>query len=304
MDVHWRTAARRELLRLRGRATGWGYRQGASPGVEPTVLACLALLATHDDGDAQGADSPADARAIGLACADWLALIQGRDGALGVSESQPDPGWATSFGLLLWQALAVHGASRRRGWEWLLRQEGERIPNDGGSDRIVGHDTMLAGWPWVGGTHSWLEPTAMAVLALRRDGLGDHSRVVEGFRLIRDRSVESGGWNCGNKSTFGRPLRPLPAPTGLALLALAGRDDRTDVVTRAIRYLHVTLPGVRASASLGWGLLGLRAWRSVPPEADRWLAEAHERATGRPDAGPKLALLLLAGGDHALRFFE
>jgi hypothetical protein len=64
------------------------------------------------------------------------------------------------------------------------------------------------------------------------------------------------------------------------------------------------LPAVRASSSLGWGLLGLRAWQGEPVEAGRWLAEAHERAAGRPDAAPKLALLLLAGGEHATEFFE
>jgi hypothetical protein len=306
MDDRWRASARGELLRLRGRATAWGYRQGASPGVEPTVLACLALLATcgAEGGGTDAAGPPGDARAVGAACAGWLASIQGTDGALGLSGSQPTPGWTTPFGLLLWQAVGGHEGPRRRGRQWLVRQEGERIPPGDGSDRIVGHDTMLVGWPWVEGTHSWLEPTAMTLLALRREGLGEHPRVVEGYRLIRDRAIDTGGWNCGNKATFGRALRPLPAPTGLALLALAHRDDRTEVVSRAIRYLHDTLPDVRASASLGWGLLGLRAWQCVPAEADRWLAEAYERATGRPDAAPKLALLLLAGGDHALQLFE
>jgi hypothetical protein len=171
-------------------------------------------------------------------------------------------------------------------------------------DHIVGHDTMLVGWPWVAGTHSWLEPTAMAVLALRRVGSSSHPRVDEGYRLIRDRAIATGGWNYGNKAAFGHPLRPQPAPTGLALLALANRDKCTPTIARAIHYLQETLLSVRASASLGWGLLGLRAWSSVPEEADRWLAEAYQRAKGRPDATVKLSLLLLAGGEHALEFFE
>ena len=95
----------------------------------------------------------------------------------------------------------------------------------------------------------------MAVLALSRAGLAEHPRVQEGLRLIRDRAVRSGGWNYGNKAVFGRPLRPQPAPTGLALLTLAGIDERGgDRSRRAIGYLREALPGVRASASLGWGV--------------------------------------------------
>jgi hypothetical protein len=236
-------------------------------------------------------------------CSDWMAMFQRADGALGLSESQPTPGWPTSLGVLLWQAVAGNEAPRRRAVAWLLRQEGKRMSPADDPDHIVGHDTTLVGWPWVGGTHSWLEPTALAVLALRRAGLGEHPRVVEGYRLIRDRAIATGGWNYGNKSAFGHPLRPQPAPTGLALLALAHRDGRTEIVARAIRYLQETLPGVRASASLGWGLLGLRAWASAPDAGGRWLAEAYARATGRPDAATKLALLLLAGGEHAPELF-
>jgi hypothetical protein len=144
----------------------------------------------------------------------------------------------------------------------------------------------------------------MAVLALRRGEQATHARVEEGYRLIRDRAIVTGGWNYGNKAAFGHPLRPQPGPTGLALLALAQRDPRTPTVARAIQYLHETLPTVRASASLGWALLGLRAWASAPDEADRWLGEAYLRAKGRPDATTKLSLLLLAGGTHALELFQ
>jgi hypothetical protein len=290
----WRRSARRELIELRGSAPGWGYRAAAASAVEPTVLSCLGLLATRDVGDEMGF----------TASADWLATIQQPDGSLGSSATRGAPGWTTPLGLLLWQALSDHEPQRRRAVAWLLRAEGKRIPRADDPEGIVGHDTTLAGWPWVGGTHSWLEPTALAVLALRRAGLADHPRVVEGLRLIRDRAIATGGWNYGNKSAFGHALRPQPGPTGLALLALAPLDGRTPIVAQAIDYLLETLPGVRASASLGWGLLGLRAWDSVPPAAEAWLAEAFERATGRPDAPVKLAMLLLAGGDHARDLFS
>lgn len=296
----WRSAARRELLKLRSGQRGWGYRKGSTPGVEPTCLAGLGLLATRG---VSGLESK-DASAVIADSADWLAAIQRPDGSLGVAGTGSGPGWTTPLALLFWRAAGVCEGPRRLGIEWLLQEKGEPSPSASGAEHVLGHDRMLVGWPWVEGTHSWLEPTATAVLALRANELGAHPRCVEGLRLIRDRAIDAGGWNYGNKAAFGNALRPQPAPTGLALLALAHEGGRTEVVDRALHYLHETLPGIRASSSLGWGLLGLRAWNSAPVEADRWLAEAFDNTSGRADAAPKLALLLLAGGDHGTTLFE
>ncbi|HMB07088.1 MAG TPA: hypothetical protein VKP69_25565 [Isosphaeraceae bacterium] len=293
MAEEWKAIARDELRGLQVGATGWAYRRGAPPGVEPTALVCLGLLAARPG-------APADAElSAARAGADWLAAIQQPDGSLGLSGRQPEPGWTTPYGILLWRALGDYETRRRRAVEWLLRQKGKAYPWSD-PERIAGHNTMLVGWPWVAETHSWLEPTAMAILALRREGCEDHPRVLEGLGLIHDRAIPSGGWNCGNKAVFGRTLRPQLGPTGLALLVLARRGQRSAVVERAIAYLNATLPGVRAPASLGWGLLGLRAWGRAPDDAGHWLAEAFARSSGRPDAAPRLAHLLLAAGEAAL----
>jgi hypothetical protein len=295
MSVIWIETARETLLHRRGHAAGWGYRPGTVPCVEPTVLACLGLLASVRDGRAGRAE--AEVRSA----ADWLAASQRQDGSLGVSATLPTPGWSTSYGVLLWGALDGYSASRGRATRWLLGQRGIPVPNLAPRERTVGHDTSLVGWPWVSDTHSWLEPTAVTVLALRRDGKADHPRVRAGLQLIRDRAIAAGGWNYGNNRLFGRDLRPQPAPTGLALLALAGVDDRTDIVERAIQYLHGALPGTRATQSLCWGVLGLRAWGCCPKEAVGWLEEACEQAICRNDLAPRSAHLLLAAGKYSLR---
>src|SRR5262249_52249430 len=174
----------------------------------------------------------------------------------------------------------------RRAAGWLLDERGRTVDPADDPGHVAGHDTTLVGWPWVAGTHSWLEPTALAVLALGRAGLGAHPRVAEGLRLIRGRAVDAGGWNYGNKAVFGRALRAQPSPTGLALLALAGTGPRDAAVGRAVAYLARTLPGVRAPVSLGWGLLGLRAWGEAPAGAGDWLAAAYPSGAGRPRAAP------------------
>ena len=71
----------------------------------------------------------------------------------------------------------------------------------------------------------------------------------------------------------------------------------------AAAYLRSTLPGLRAASSLGWGLLGLRAWGAMPAPASGWLAESAARVIGRDDAATRLGLLLLAAGDGRLNLF-
>ncbi|SIO62646.1 hypothetical protein SAMN05444166_7108 [Singulisphaera sp. GP187] len=295
MPSEWSGTARDELLALRVTSTGWGYRKGTRPCVEPTALVGLGLVASTEVS--RGEDS-----SVRLA-ADWLVSIQNQDGSLGISAGLPAPCWTTPYTLLLWNALNGYETPRRRAAAWLLQQQGQTSASESDPDHVIGHDTTLVGWPWVSDTHSWLEPTAIAVLALGREGYGDHRRVREGIRLIADRALPNGGWNYGNKSAFGNVLRPQPGPTGLALLALAQTDDPSSVVANGIKYLVETLPNTRAPASLGWGVLGLRRWNRAPAKSYLWLDESYRRTVGRPDAATRLALLLLAVGDASLPLF-
>jgi hypothetical protein len=235
---------------------------------------------------------------------DWLATIQRPDGSVGVSAAVAEPGWATPLAVLVWSASDRWQDRSLAGRRWLVACKGRTLSHSDDPLHIAGHDTSLVGWPWVAETHSWLEPTAMAVLALRRAGMSNHERAREGVRLIRDRELDTGGWNYGNKSVFGRSLRAQPGPTGLASLALSGAGPRSEGIARAILYLHAVLPEVRAASSLSWGVIGLRAWgEDVQPSAP-WLAESFETVTGMRDAAPKLACLLLASGAGTLALFR
>ena len=90
---------------------------------------------------------------------------------------------------------------------------------------------------------------------------------------------------------------PQPGPSGVALLALAAHGDDSPECRRGIDYLRQALRDVRAGISLGWGVLGLRAWDACPPEAASWLGESYRRCGSRPDAAVSLALLLLAASE-------
>jgi hypothetical protein len=278
---------------MRGRGAAWGNGPASSPYVEPTALAALALAGSDPDSNVEKSRS-----AVRDAAA-WLAGLQQRDGALGIAPDLPQPRWTTPLGILVWSAIEGADDAQKKAVEWLLALKGNTWTPEVAEP--FGHDPRIAGWPWVEGTHSWLEPTAQAVLALRRAGPAGHQRTRDGLRLIRDRVIRSGGWNYGNSTVFGADLRPHPAPTGLALLALAGIDDPdAPLVALSCAYLEKILPTTRAPQSLCFGILALDAWGRRPSEADAWLEAAHDGAMRRSASVAQIASLLLAAGSRAL----
>ena len=227
---------REQLLDRLADCVPCGYERGGPTATEPTALASMALVAA---GRTEAAEK-------GLA---WLAEMQQTDGSLGPAEGLSSPGWPTSLAILA-DAIA-HGSDsgerdgsigfvaltilplvrkskfdRQRGVEWLLATRGTTLERG----ERGGHDPMLVGWPWAEGTHSWVEPTALAVLALKAVGLGDHDRTREAVRLLHDRLFSDGGCNYGNTVVLGQELRPHLQPTAIALLALwqRGRPRRTN----------------------------------------------------------------------------
>jgi hypothetical protein len=290
----WIRDARGNLLWLKRPDGTYAYKKGARPSVEPSVLAWLGLLASGDERF-----TAAD-RAGALEGALWMSAIQHADGSIPVAPEIQNPAWATSHALLFWSALSGFETARHRATIRLLRTEGRNLPRNDPAAALFGHDLTAVGWPWVEGTHSWVEPTAMAILALCHEGLASHPRVAAGIHLLLDRSLNGGGWNFGNSVVFGRELRPQPGPSGLALLALAVRHEDSPECRRGIDYLRATLREVRTCVSLSWGVLGLRAWDACPRESADWLAESYRRCCGRSDQAAGLGLLLLAAAEPAL----
>jgi hypothetical protein len=52
---------------------------------------------------------------------------------------------------------------------WPLSERAYTAPR--ASNPWAGYDASIAGWPWVPETHSWVEPTALSILVLRRAGV-------------------------------------------------------------------------------------------------------------------------------------
>jgi len=268
---------------------GWTYRPGGPGATEPAALAALALLG---HGRTRQAQRPLD----------WLVRVQSSAGSLGVTADHQQPRWPTSLAVMAWLAADRERYRQRidRAVAWILQAEGATIAKNS----TFGHDTSLVGWPWVLGTHSWVEPTAFHVLALRAAGYVQHPRAQEAQRLLIDRQLSTGGANYGNTSVLGQQLRAHVQPSGISLLAIAPAEDglADQRVTRSLDYLQEVLDSRTSTASLCFALLGLAAHGRRPIHTDRWLAGAARRHLRRGPAAYNSALLALAalGADGPL----
>jgi hypothetical protein len=253
-----------ELIRSRALSPGGGFalQPGGGFQVDATAWAILALKALG-----QGSELLDRAQTL-------LASRQSPDGRVCLSPEHPEAFWPTSLAILAWRLAPAHRKALDLAAGFLLAASGRHWPR--GYVRIFQHDTSIKGWPWIGETHSWVEPTALAIMALKAAGQGGHARVKEAARMLLDRQLPRGGWNYGNTSVFGQELFPFPESTGLALNALKDAVPPEEV-RKSLAYLQVALRKVRTPLALGWGLMGLAAWGVQPPEAPAWIDECLRR---------------------------
>jgi hypothetical protein len=193
-----------------------------------------------------------------------LAAGQGPDGRVALDAEHPEACWVTPLAALAWHGDPRHEGPASRAVGYLLATTGRHWPRQPGA--ATGHDPAIRGWPWIEETHSFVEPTALALLALRRAGQGGHERAREGVRLLLDRQLPRGGWNYGNTTVYGQELRPAAVETGVALTALAGVVGQGDVL-RSLNYLQAEALKLRTPLSLAWAAVGLGAWGAFPATA-------------------------------------
>lgn len=248
------------LMRGQSADGGWGSYPGAVGRTESTALATLALFA-----NATGEEAGAIA-----AGRDWLETRQLPSGAWPLGDDAAEPSWSTSLAALALSHFAPDTERIASATRWLLELEGQGTPwwrkvlhwflPD---RRVVEIDPDLTGWPWAAGTFSWVEPTAYALMALKRlrgvaGGGRAGERIEEADRLLVDRACHGGGWNYGNKRVLGEELWPYPDTTALALLALADRPDLPEV-SGGLAALGRMLEENDSILSLGLAALAYRA---------------------------------------------
>lgn len=222
-----------------------------------------------------------------------LTAAQDSDGRVSMSREHEEAFWPTALSILAWHGSEAHGSHCSRGVQFLLNTRGHHWRK--ASDEPMGHDPSIQGWPWIDGTHSWIEPTALSVLALQVTGHGQHDRVREAIRMMLDRQLPHGGWNYGNTTVYGRELHPMPESTGAALAGLAGQVQQ-ETVARSLDYLQGESDRLRTPVSLGWSLLGLVAWDLWPSNGAALVERclANQARYGEYDTSALCLLLLTA----------
>ncbi len=276
---------------------GCAFSRGGECGAEATALAAMAL---HSSREADGADAAAIDRSVAAALA-TLAKMQRSDGRVPVAASLDGPSWTTSLAIVAWQSCGAALASHHlpnvlRARDWLLRHRGSPTESPGIGDH---HDTSLVGWSWVENTHSWVEPKAYALLALRGTHDEQHATAREAVRLLLDRAIGGGGWNYGNRNVLDHELRPFPETTGVVLAALHG-EEWSEPIERGLQWLAGELPRLRTPMALSWSVMALRLWNRLTEggAVEAALADSARRFAARSGNDADAALLLLAGAER------
>jgi hypothetical protein len=282
---------------------GWGAFPNRPSNTEATALAVLALATAT-----AGALTATVQRGV-----QWLATRQNRDGSWPLGSGFTEGSWATPLAVL---CLTVVGLDRGRaldGARWLLAARGRSL----GWVASVVHrvapsklptrlDPDLVGWPWSRDAFSWVEPTAWALLALKKlggqpDPARGRERITQGEQLLYDRMCEAGGWNYGNSSVLGVDVPPYADTTALALIAL--QEHRTRPANeRSLGTLLTMLATVDSGLTLALSVLCL----SIYGRDVRLLRERLQRAYTRTEflretRALALGVLAATGAASAMR---
>jgi hypothetical protein len=244
-----------------------------------TALQRLIGRRVHVDG---GVSTQAHAHAD-LESTAWAILAEAADapGANGWIRAQLDVGgnwterrgpawvvWQTGVVLAITPSLPREAA--RAGCHWLLSHRGRRLPLRLRLSRRIDRwrarggavemNDELVGWSWADGTSAWVEPTAMAALALARHAPIDiafQRGVRDAVALLIDRQAPDGGWNYGNVRVLDYDLDSFLDTTGWAVIGLSAGWEGADIAERR-RLVDVARRGLGALATMS------RSDRSAP----------------------------------------
>jgi len=285
------------LRRAQNPDGGWAYFPGKRSWLEPTVYAALAL-----------AGEPAADRA-------W-SLLQGWQGADGSWRPSRDVA-IENFGTALCVTLALSqnrsGGGVNKAVNWLLGTAGtesswmNRLVTRTGIVELD-RDLSLKGWPWKPGTSSWVEPTAHALVALKKvlalkkaAKLAPRAEMLETLRervrmgeaQLLDVRCTDGGWNYGNRSVRKVDLPAYPETTGIALVGLQGHSGLGPSLDYAAREAAQT----RSPLGRAWLTIALRLHDASVP------SPSSSSTTPPPDL-QILALEALAAPEGNFKAFE
>ncbi len=242
------------LLTSQQKNGGWGYSPGQRGVVEPTALVLLAL---REDPRAKNAVQR------GM---EWLLQCQNPDGGWGINEDDHESGWQTSWAILALDILGHRGDAFQKAIDWLLAMPTSQVSREKFTqiEQIQTDDPWALVWPWQEGQVGWIEPTALAVLAL--SGKASSPVIELRFHAAIDYFIKnrtpSGGWDIGNAGPLDTLVIPRIFPTALVLMALA-KAAKDKIKAEDISALRQELESDSSVLSLSSGILALASVGNV-----------------------------------------
>jgi hypothetical protein len=236
------------LISAQHESGGWGYSTNQQPIVEPTSAVLLAL---RDEPQA------IDAYQRGIT---WLVNSQHQDGGWGINQNDPESGWQTAWAILVLKQSLQNKENIATAVEWLLTVGTSEVTKEEfhRPELPKSEDNLALIWPWMPGQVGWIEPTAMAVLAL--DSIADSPLASYRFnaarRYFRENRTPDGGWGIGNAGPLDTVVLPRAYPTSLVLLALVA-FAREDIRTQDISALEQDIRRDHSILALSSGLLAM-----------------------------------------------
>ena len=245
------------VLALRNKDGGWPYYRGRASRLEPTCWALLAL--------AREARVTPDLTAVARwpQYEGWMVDVPGVSinygfNALAALTLLQDPKGVEPARRLATKLLEVRGITV------------EPAP-------MIRQDNSLQAWPWIDGTFSWVEPTALCLLLLKHRAANMRGpgadRIRVGEQVLTDRVCRDGGWNYGGSNVYGQELFPYVPTTALGLLAMQDRREDPAVV-RSLAHLRKDLVNERSAVALALAVIALRVYGAPTDEAHTLLAAA------------------------------
>ena len=237
------------LIATQHQTGGWGYSPSHEPVVEPTAVALLALRAEAGTENAVQRSTA------------WLLKCQNRDGGWGINENDLESGWQTAWSLTALRHADDVSEPIGRAVDWLTHEPTAQISREEfQADEIPSSvDPGAMVWPWIPGQVCWVEPTALAVLALfglKLSALAD-TRLNAAINYLQLNRTPRGGWDIGNAGPLDVPVIPRAYQTSLVLMALA-MTEPDQVLPEDLSALKLDLEQDSSALSLACGLLSLR----------------------------------------------
>jgi hypothetical protein len=243
----------------------------------------------------------------------WLSAQQDPNGGFSFAGGLAPSAWVTALSLLALMRLDAIPQRTLRAAQWLVVNEGRGLgwltwlafhlmPED----RRLRLNSDLKGWSWHPESFSWVEPTALALIALKKlrpqlDASRVDERIRQGELLLYDRMCRGGGWNYGNSTVLGEDLPPFPNVTALALVALQDRASEA-AVQRSLEALDGMLAGHASGLTLSWSILCfLLHGRDVGGLRERLVRRYDETGLLGETRSIALALIALQGATQWLR---